>query len=188
MKVITLFFLIFQLISSVTFAQELKNELLEPKTKLEQFSVQTGSVIIRGFEEIGKIQGLYNTSIAVSVEEFTIASTQKKEFGITINVIEGQKSFDQKKSYIDYDEIDSLISGIEYISKINSQSTKLSMFQADYRTKGSLRISIFNDKDGIHAAIESGQYSTKVAYFSMTKLSEIKQLILLAKNKIEEIK
>ena len=184
--IILLFFLL--LIPSVAFAEEVNEGLHEPKTKIEQFPAKTGSVIVRGFEEVGRVKGLYNTSITVSSEEFTMASTQQKEYGITIDVIEGPKSFDQKTSYIDYDEIDSLILGIEYISKINSEATQLSSFQADYRTRGSLRISTFNTEKEINAAIESGQYSSKSAYFKILDLAKVKDLILKAKNKIDNIK
>jgi hypothetical protein len=58
----------------------------EPKTKLEAFIAKTGTVIIRGFSEIGSMQGLYGSSVAVDSMEFTDVTGGKNEkaYGITI--------------------------------------------------------------------------------------------------------
>ena len=125
-------------------AANLKDEIPAPKTKLEEFSAKTGVVIVRGFEEIGTVSGLYGTSIKVEAKEFVNVSTGIKEYGITIEVKKEDGRYDKEStSYIDYDEIGSLISGIDYIAKVNKSATKFSNFQADYNTKGYFKVSTF---------------------------------------------
>lgn len=189
MKLKIFIIFVFTFVFSLALAQDNKESEAPPKTKIEQFSAKTGSVIIHGYEEIGLVTGKYGSSISVSSEEFIDAATQHCEYGITIDVVESQKNYDRRTCYIDYDEIDSLVEGINYISNINSTATELSMFQADYKTKDDLRISVFNDdKNKLAVAINSGKYSGKTAYFALLDLPRIKKMIIDAKLKIDNIK
>ena len=115
-------------------AQEAKQLAKEPKTKLEAFEAQTGSVLIKGFGEIGSVSGM-GSSVVVDCREFTDATTSRKEYGITIEVKETGRFERKDTAFIDYDEIDSLLKGIDYISKIDKSVTLLPDFEAAYRTK-----------------------------------------------------
>ncbi len=121
----------------------------EPKTKIEIFDAKTGAVIVHGFSTIGTVRGRFGTSATVECKEFTDASSGKKEYGITITVKDTSEYKREHVSYIDYDEIDSLTKGIDYITKVDKTATKLDDFQADYKTKGEL------------AFVENPQRSTK---------------------------
>ena len=177
-------------IASQALAQNQKTDSAskEPKTKLEAFEARTGAVIIRGFATIGSVAGRFSTSATVECKEFTDASSGKKEYGITITVKKSSDYGHEHVSYIDYDEIDSLIKGIDYITKIDKTVTKLDLFQADYRTKGQLTVSTFSDDAGkVQAAVESGLYGSVSAYFSLDQLAEFKNLIQKAKDKLDSI-
>lgn len=170
-------------------AANLKDSVPEAKTKLEQFSAKTGVVMIRGFQKIGTESGLYNTSVNVQTKEFTNVTDGTKEYGITIEAFKEDGRYDKKHtSFIDYDEIDSLIEGIEYISKVKADVTQLEDFQADYKTKGDLEISTFSSGKKVMAAVSSGRIGSVAAYFNIEDLVNIKNLILKAKSKIEEVK
>ena len=170
-------------------AANLKDEIPTPKTKLEEFSAKTGVVIVRGFEEIGTVSGLMGTSIKVEAKEFVNVSTGKKEYGITIEVKKENGRYDKEStSYIDYDEISSLISGIDYIAKVNNSATKFSNFQADYNTKGDFKVSTFSMNEKIMVAIASGRIGSVTAYYNISSLPEIRSVIKKAKSKIDALK
>jgi hypothetical protein len=170
-------------------AQEKQTTQLEPKTKLEAFDATTGVVIIRGFSAIGGIQGQLNTSAEVECKEFTNATSGKKEYGIVIKVKDTSRIERNSSSFIDYDEIDSLIKGIDYITKIDKSVTKLSSFQADYKTKGALVVSTYNDSSGkIQAAVESGRFGSVRAYITLVSLAQFRGLIQQAKSKLDLIR
>lgn len=170
-------------------AQNLKDQVPSPKTKLEEFSAKTGAVIVRGFEEIGTVHGLYSTSITVESKEFINVSAGKKEYGITIQVKKEDGRYDKENtSYIDYDEIQSMISGIDYISKIDKTATKFSEFQADYKTKGDFGISTFSSGEKVMVAVSSGHIGQVTAYYNMSSLPAIRQIIEKAKAKIDALK
>jgi hypothetical protein len=177
-------------VSSITAnAANLKDDIAAPKTKLEEFTAKTGVVIIRGFEEIGTINGLYGTSAKVEVKEFLNAASGKKEYGITIEVKkEDGRISRENTSYIDYDEISSLISGIDYIAKVKPSATSFSNYQADYNTKGDFNISTFNSGHEDMCAIKSGHIGSVSAYFNIRSLQEIRSVIENAKNKLDAVK
>ena len=171
------------------YASNSKDKTLSPTTKLEEFTAKTGVVIVKGFEEVDTVDGLYDTSITIKAQEFSNLSTNKKEYGITITVKEESGRYDKEHtSYIDYDEIDSLLKGIDYISKINKSATKLSNIQADYKTKGLLSISTFSSEEKIMVAISSGIIGKVTAFCNTSSLYEIIAAIKTAKQKIESIK
>ncbi len=186
---ITLLIVVVLALPFSVYAQNLKDQVPAPKTKLEEFSAKTGAVIVRGFEKIGTVNGLYDTSITVEVKEFINVSTGKKEYGITIQVKKEEGRYDKDNtSYIDYDEIESLISGINYISKIDKTATELSNFQADYKTKGDFGVSTFSSGDKIMVAVSSGHISQVTAFYKMTYLPDIREIIEKAKDKIDVLR
>ncbi|NWO03854.1 hypothetical protein DFO83_104219 [Idiomarina loihiensis] len=170
-------------------AENLQDTVPQAKTKIEQFSAKTGIVLIRGFHKIGNTQGLYNTSVNIEAKEFTNVTDGTKQYGITIEAFKENGQYDKDHtSFIDYDEIDSLVKGIEYISKVKASVTKLDDFQADYSTRGDLKISTFSSGEQIMAAVTSGNIGAVAAYFNIDDLEKVKALIVKAKNKIDEIK
>ncbi|WP_395717015.1 hypothetical protein [Prosthecobacter sp.] len=172
-----------------THAQEAKAPPAEPKTKLEMFQARSGAVIIRGFSEVGSIQGQLSTSIAVECKEFTDASSGKKEYGITVTVKSTSRFEKSDTSFIDDDEIVSLLKGIEYIAKIDKTITKLADFQADYKTKGDMTVSSYSSSQGIvEAAVQCGRFNGTMAHLSMADLEQFTKLIAKSKEMLDELK
>ncbi|MEK7727442.1 MAG: hypothetical protein AAB354_03460 [candidate division KSB1 bacterium] len=168
-------------------AQEQKATPQEPKTKLEAFEKQTGTVIIKGISEIGSVSGL--GTVSVDCMEFTNVSTGVRQLGIVIEVKEGGRLERSDRSFIDYDEIEPLMKGIDYISKVTSNSTKLSNFEALYKTRGDFSVITFSGSSGkIEAAVRSGYIGSVAAYISTTKLSSLRSFIYQAKQKLDAIK
>lgn len=176
------------LLATNCLAQEAPKPTQQPKTKLEQFQAKTGSVIVRGFSKMGSVSGQFGSSMTVESKEFTDASTGAKQYGITISVAEASPQR-ENTSYIDLDEIDSLLKGITYIGAITKSVTKLKDFQADYRTKGDFAISTFSNRIGeIGVAVQSGTYGHTSAYFDLKDLSKISEIIQTAQNTLQTIK
>ncbi len=161
----------------------------DPKTKIEAFDAQQGTVVIRGFSNIGELKGVYGGVVSVESRELTHAATGRKEFGIAIDVKETSGLERQSWSFIDYDEIDPLVNGIDYISKIDASVTRLDNFQADYRTKGDLLISTFSSSSGENlCSIESGQIGSPSIFLNVADLARFRRLIISAKTKLDSIK
>lgn len=160
-----------------------------PKTKLEAFEAQEGVVIVQGFSSIGQLRGPLGGTVAVVAKEFTNATTGKRESGIVIDIKEGGRLERSSRSFIDYDEIAALLKGIDYIAKVNKTVTKLENFQADYRTKGDLKISTFNTSGGdVMVAVASGRVGSTSVHINYTDLTVLRTLITSARERIDGAK
>lgn len=157
------------------------------ETKLEAFENQTGTVIIRGRSDIGKVSA--RGSVSVVCIEIIDVSTGQRQMGIVFEVTEGGRYESSDNSFVDYDEIESLLNGIDYVSKVTPKSTKLSRFEATYKTKGDFSVVTFNKiSANFEAAVSSGYAGSTSAYMTKAKLSELRSIIAKAKEKLDEIK
>ncbi len=159
-----------------------------PATKLEEFSAKTGIVVIRGFETIGEVRGM--GSVTITAREFRDASNPKlKQTGLTVELKESGRLERESISFVDYDEIDSLLRGIDYISKIERNVTSLKNFEAEYRTKGDFAITTLNERNGsIGVAVSSGRFSKVSAYLKLSDLPQLRTYIVNAKAIIDSAK
>ncbi len=160
-----------------------------PKTKLEAFQAQEGVVVLKGFSKIAEMRGAFGGSITVSANEFTNATTRNRQSGITIDVKEGGRLERSNRSFVDYDEIESLLKGIDYIAKVDKSVTKLENFQADYRTKGDLRISVFNTSSGeTMFAASCGHIGPTSVHMKMFELPAFRKHISAARELLDSAK
>lgn len=158
-----------------------------PKTKLEAFEAKTGSVLIKGGTTIGTGNALYNSSVTVDAKEFIDASTAHREYGITITVKEAGKYEKERTAFVDYDEIDSLLKGLDYIGKIDASVTKLDRFEALYKTKGDLTFAVFSAREDINFGVTAGRISRATAFFKLANLPAFRAVIVNAKAKLDLI-
>lgn len=158
------------------------------KTKLQSFQAKTGAVVVLGFSNVASVPGLYSGRAEVVARELTDATSGMKVQGISIQITR-PGTFERKEtSYIDYDELESLLRGIDYISKIDRNPTKLADFQADYRTKGDLVVSTFSDNSGnTLASLTSGSIGGVSAFFPMSRLSDLRSAIARGKALLDSI-
>ena len=179
---------VFALFTTFMSAQDATSAQKEPKTKLEAFEAKTGTVLIKGFQEIGSVAGL--GSVSVDCREFTDANTGRKEYGITIEVKESGRFERKNTTLIDYDEIDSLLKGIDYIAKVDKSATPLTSFEAIYKTKGDLRVTTFSSDRGekVQAAVQSGHIGSATAFLSLEQLAKVRTLIESAKTKLDSVR
>ena len=166
-------------------AQE-PQEASKPATKLDAFQARTGVVIVRGFAAVGTIAGTGNGTIAVDACEFKTANDPTlRTTGVRFAVKESLRLERENTVFIDSDEIDSLLAGIDYIAKASAAVTELNSFEVEYRTKGEFRIVVFNAPSGkLSAAVSAGRIGRTTVFLSMEQLQELRGLIIAAKGKV----
>jgi len=162
-----------------------------PKTKLESFQRQTGSVLIKGYTEIGTIASAAPSlaSLQVRSMEFVNPVSKQKQTGIAIE----RTSFNSRMdvlgtaiAFVDYDEIDDLLKGIDYVSKTTADVTKHSSFEVKYETRGGFAVTIFNESKGkVQAAIDIG---TRSVHISLEEFSKFRSIIVQAREKIDALR
>lgn len=107
------------------------------KTDLGVFEIQTGTVIIKGFSQVGML-AVGTDVITVYCKESTDITTGHKVDGLAI-VISGNTS-PRKRILVDYDEINPVLDSIDYLNKITYDVTPLSSFEGSFSTKSGFRV------------------------------------------------
>ena len=159
-----------------------------PRTELEAFEAQTGTVIIRGASQVGSVLG-QTGAVSVRSKESKDTSTRSKVYGIAVGLSENNRPEDT--TIIDYDELDSLLNGIDYITKLNRTVTTLPSFSAAYTTKGGLRIAAFssNNRPGtIQAVLQSSHRIKSRVLLAPDQLAKFRALVQQAKSDLDALR
>lgn len=154
------------------------------KTEIGLFENRTGSVIIKGFGQIGSVAAGV-ADISVRCKETTDVSIGRKVYGLAIEI--SGNTFPPDRIYVDEDEIDPLLSGINYLVKINYDVTALPGFEASYTTKAGLEV-LANSvrKDGGIQYSLAGNYTPRVPLSSI-QMTQLYGLIQQARKNLEAV-
>jgi len=112
------------------------------KTEIGLFEAQTGVVLVKGFSQIGSI-ATSEAVISVRCKETTSVATGRKDYGIAVEIALNQR---RALAIVDYDELDSMLDGMNYLGKISYNVTALPSFEASYTTKSGLSFIAFSNK------------------------------------------
>ena len=130
-------------LAGVAHAQTTNYWPLVPQTKLEGFETNTGTVVLKATTPIGNVT-TGSGELSVMCRQITDLGTGRREFGVVITFAENSRP--DEMCLIDYDELDSLEDGLDYLNKVDSSVTALPSFEAVYTTKGGFRIGAYGDR------------------------------------------
>jgi hypothetical protein len=172
-------------VCSMAFAARAQDSTNAPKTEIELFEEQTGRVIIKGFSDLGSV----NTGagvITVRCKESVDAVNGRKQYGIAIKFAGNDRS--SERLVIDYDEINSLISSMDYLGKITYDATSLPGFEAVYSTKSGLRIVAYSVRrqEGIQDFLQFGD-SLRISLAS-DQMAQLEGLLGQAKTTLDSLR
>ena len=136
-------------------AQETTSATNAPKTEIELFELQTGTVIVKGIGQMSSLN-MNTGTIFVRVKESADMGTGRKLYGLMIGFTESNQW--RERLVVDYAELDSFLNGIDYLSKISYDVTPLPSFDAAYTTKSGLRLVAYSSRrqGGIQTFLQFG--------------------------------
>jgi hypothetical protein len=159
-----------------------------PLTNIEIFDAQTGTVIVKGSVLIGTVSAQSGT-VSVRAKESIEPGLGAKEYGIAIELKEGSRP--EVTTMVDYDELDSFLNGIDYISKANHTVTSLPDYDVVYTTGGGLRLLVYTSRKragAIQVVLQSGRASRDRVQLSSDQLARFQNLIQQAKSKLDSLR
>jgi hypothetical protein len=157
-----------------------------PPTELEMFEAQTGTVIVKGAGQIGSLSVDALTINVISKESLNV-STGRRQYGMAIEVVaSGQRAW---KRVVDYDEMDPLLNGLNYLAKIDSKVTELPTFVAGYVTRSGLRVGAFTSQRRGSIQYFLQDYSTNSPRILITsaQLSQFQDLVEQTKKNLDSL-
>ena len=162
-------------------------EPLEPRTKLEEFDRKYATILLKGFTQVATLNAR-DGDIRVDAMELRDVNNSARATGLAISLRTNGERIQENRSFIDYEEISSLVKGIDAIAGANETMTKLVSFEARYRTFGDLEISVFRQsRSGSAVSITSGICDALTLSLTLDELSKLRAMILEAKSKLDEI-
>ena len=174
--------------SGPEFRRPLACEPLEPRTKLEAIEERYETVLIKGFSQIASLH-VRGGDVRVDVVELKDAAASARAIGIVVALKQSSERLRENRSLIDYEEIDPLLRAIDSVARINETATKLTGFEARYRTPGDLGFNVFRQsRSGTAASLTSGICEKVTVLLTLDELERFKGIILEAKARLDEIK
>jgi hypothetical protein len=155
------------------------------KTDIGIFEAQTGAVIIKGFGQIGSVS-VGTGVISVRGKESTDVSTGHKAYGLVIEITGNNQQ--RERTFVDYDEIDSLLNGVNYLNKITYDVTPLPSFEASYTTKSGFRVVAYSARrqGGIQTFLQYGDQPRIL--LTSDQMAQFHGLVDQAKNTLDSIR
>jgi hypothetical protein len=120
-------------------AQESTNA---PATEIENFDLQNDAVIVKGTGDIGTLDTPAGTVFVRCKESDNITSGQK-QYAIAVGLSSNEA---RGVLFVDYDELDALIRGLDYLSKVTYDVTTMPSFDAIFTTRSGLRAAAYSEQ------------------------------------------
>jgi hypothetical protein len=167
----------------------------EAPTKLEALELRKSAVIVKGYTEVGRIDGEDNSSITISAIEMKDTARGSHEMGLAIVAAQGGETRRSAVSYIDFDEITGLLTALEYLAKPDPEATRLSAYEAQYRTRSNLEFVSFDSNNqrmisvrAVQVLFPSGEVTWSTAQFRLATLASIRKQIVDAKELLDKLR
>jgi len=174
--------------SGPEFRRPLACEPLEPRTKLEELESRYERVVTKGFTRYTTLI-MRDVEVRLDAVEMKDTANATRALGFVIALRELGDKPRENRSFIDYEEIDRLIKGMEAASKVNETITKLAGFEARYRTLGDLEINVFRQtRTGTAASLTSGICDRVIALMTLDDLDKLRGYLIEAKGRLDEIR
>jgi len=168
---------------------------MEAPTRLEALELRKNAVIVKGYTEVGKVDGEEGSSISVSAIELKDTARNTRELGLAIVAAQGGETRRQAISYVDYDEIAGLLTAIDYLAKPDADATHLSAYEAQYRTRSNLEFVSFDNNNQrmisirtVQVLFPSGEVTWSTAQFRLPLLASVRKQISDAKEVLDKLR
>lgn len=168
-------------------AQRRFNEPLPPKTELEALQLEAGAVIVRGSQRVGGVRAPGQGRVDVAAFEVIDTASGRRARGISVEVEEVGERGREVTAFVDYEELDGLIKGLESVGKIDRGETQLPSFEVSYRTKGDLVVSVFSTRGGLaRCVVSAGEFAVARVAIPLEELANLRTLLSTAKNRLDD--
>lgn len=161
-------------------------EPFEPRTTLEALEDKQTTVVLKGFTRITTLE---IRGIRVDAVEMREMGNVARAKGVAIVLREGSGRERDNRAFLDYDEIDPLISAIDVLNRVDETSTKLAGFEARYRTRGDFEMRVFRQTArGTALLLQTGLCEPATQTLSLDDLAKLKAMILEAKQRLDDLR
>jgi len=154
----------------------------EIRTYFEARKHYTDAPLLRGMSDVQGTQSLF---VEVRAEMLTNLRGSNTVRAVSLR---GRVTNYTDTDYIDYDELNGLIQGLQYIGQANHTMTPLDNFEAIYRTRSGFTVSKTSDGGNAIIVIKSGRDDAQKVQVQDYVLNDLTQALIAAKAKLDAAK
>ncbi|HEX6729016.1 MAG TPA: hypothetical protein VF074_03350 [Pyrinomonadaceae bacterium] len=165
-------------------------EPLEPRTKLEALEMKYETILIKGFTRITTVE---ISGVRIDAVEWRDTRNSARASGITISLTApADRQSDrlrENRALIDYDEIEPLLNAIDTLSKMSETTTKLTGFEARYKTPGDLEMVVFRQtRSGNAVTLTAGICDKVTQVLTLDEFAKFRAMLAEARMRLDELK
>ncbi len=174
-----------------TFAERLNNIINNTSfTRLAGIDTRAGGLIIRRFTNIGYVTGSSRIDIACVAITYTRtnqpAQTNQMQYGIKVELTEGSKPSDRRIAYVDLDEINYLLNGVNEMSRTGIAAAPFKDVELAYATSGGLRVAMIGAEAAkFEVSVLVGRDHLAVTTLTAKQFAKFRRLLENAKTTLD---
>ena len=158
------------------------------RNQLEDFESRMETILIKGRTYVATLRA-QNGYARIEATEIRDTGNSTRATGVVITIVADGGPPGEIRALIDYDEIDPLVKAFDTVAKSDDSITRLTHFEARYRTKGDFEIMVFKQvSGGVAAAVEGGFFDRSRLLMTIEDFVKLRWMIVQAKEKLDEIK
>jgi hypothetical protein len=159
-----------------------------PRNKLEEFEGRMATILLKGRTYVATLRA-QNGHARVEATEIRDSANSNRVTGVVITIVADGGPPGEIRSLIDYEEIDPLIKAFDTIAKSDDSITKLTHFEARYRSAGDFEIMVFKQvAGGVAASVEGGFFDRSRLLMTLDDFVKLRWMISQAKERLDEVK
>ena len=156
-----------------------------PRTWFDAYKSTLETTLFRGMSRIGSLPGQVHYPVDVRVERLIISATTNTTYAVAVRTQLARNSL--QVDYIDYDELDGLIQGLQLISQSDHGVVPMDDFEVVYRVRSGLSVAKISNGNNIVIAIKCGDANGTRNQIAPYVLDNLHGLLVAAKSKIDAI-
>lgn len=175
------FLLLFLALAPAAGAQSSTNA---PRTYFEAYNSVADSPLVKGMSSIATLNNQINYPVEIRAERLTNLQNSNTVSAVSLRTrISHQVIID----YIDYDELDGLIRGVQTISQADRNITPMDNFEVAYRTRCGLSILKISSGNKLIIMLRSGDPSGLRNEMASFVLDDLGRDLIAAKAKLDAL-
>ncbi len=157
-------------------------------TNVRQFLARKGVIVVKETRGLGKLSGLYGDALLVSTMVVAIVKggIRDMSYGIKIERIDEEGEV-ISAAYIDYDELDELIEGFDFIkdTAVDLMRKYRDYTEVTYSTKDNAQFSFFQDTQQQQQAFIVLEPQGGMTFLIVDDLKKLKEILQSSKTHLE---
>ncbi|MGA2174507.1 MAG: hypothetical protein ABSH38_05955 [Verrucomicrobiota bacterium] len=155
-----------------------------PLTYFEFYNAACDAPLLKSMSSIGLLNNQITYPVEVRAERLINLQTSNIVYAVSLRT---RLSRQVQVDYIDYDELDGLIRGLQLISQADHSTAPMDNFEAVYRTRGGLSILKVSNGNKYTIAIKSGDPAASRNQMAPFVLDDLGRYLTAAKAKLDAL-